>query len=72
MQWTRVILPEVFEEFELVYILLLLFSFHYHCQLVTGQLKQKSGEQRCSTPVPRFLGAWYPAYRFQLIACLFT
>ena len=43
MQWTRVTLPEVFEEFEVVYIFLLLFSFQYHCQLVTGQLKQKSG-----------------------------
>ena len=34
----RVILPEVSEEFELVYILLLFFSFLYHCQLVEGQL----------------------------------
>ena len=38
MKWTRVMSPEVSEEFELVCILLLLFSFHYHRQLVKGQL----------------------------------
>ena len=43
MKWTRAMLPVVFEEFQMVYIFLLLFSFHYHCQLVKGQLKQKSG-----------------------------
>ena len=30
IKWTRVILPVVFEEFEVVYIFKLLFSFHYH------------------------------------------
>ena len=46
MKWTRVILPVVFEEFEVVQwfiIFLLLFPFNYHCQLVKGQLQQKSG-----------------------------
>ena len=38
MKWTRVMSPEVSEEFELVCILLLFFSFHYHRQLVKGQL----------------------------------
>ena len=42
MKWTRVMLPEVSEEFELACILLLFFSFYYHCQLVKGQLYQKS------------------------------
>ena len=37
MKWTRVMLPEVSEEFELACILLLFFSFYYHCQLVKGQ-----------------------------------
>ena len=36
--WTRIKLPVVFEEFDMVYIFLLLFSFHYCCQLVKGQL----------------------------------
>ena len=43
MKWTRVMLPVVFEEFEMFNIFLLFFSFHYHCQLVKGQLWQKSG-----------------------------
>ena len=38
MKWTRVMLPVVFEEFEVVYIFSFLFSFHYHCQLVKSQL----------------------------------
>ena len=39
MQWTRVMLPVVFEEFEMVYMFLLyLSSLHYNCQLVKGQL----------------------------------
>ena len=36
--WTRVTLPVVFEEFDMFYIFWLLFTFHYHCQLVKGQL----------------------------------
>ena len=43
MKSTRVMLPEVSDEFELVCILLLFFSFYYHCQLVKGQLYQRSG-----------------------------
>ena len=43
-KWTRVMLPVVFLEFQMVYIFVLLFSFHYHCQLVKGQVKQKSEE----------------------------
>ena len=36
---TRKKLPVVFEEFDMVYVFwLLLFYFHYHCQLVKGQL----------------------------------
>ena len=50
MKRTRVMLPAVFEEFKVVYIFLLLFSFHYHCQLVNSQLKQKSG--RLQPPLP--------------------
>ena len=39
MQWTRVMLPVVFEEFEMVYMFLpYFFSFHHHCQLVKDQL----------------------------------
>ena len=34
LKWIRVILQEVFEEFELVCTLLPFFSCHYHCQLV--------------------------------------
>ena len=36
--WTRVKSPVVFEEFDMVYVFWLLFPFHYHCQLVNGQL----------------------------------
>ena len=43
MKWTKVMLPVVFEEFGMVYIFFsLLFAFRYHCQLVKGQLQQKS------------------------------
>ena len=38
MKWARVILLVVFEEFELVCIFLLVFTFHHNCQLVKGQL----------------------------------
>ena len=34
--WTRVKLPVVFEEVDMVYIFWLFFSFHYHFQLVKG------------------------------------
>ena len=37
MKWIRVMLPVVFEEFELVCTFLLFFSCRYHCQLVKGQ-----------------------------------
>ena len=36
--WTKVKLPVPFEEFDTVYIFWLFFPFHYHCQLVKGQL----------------------------------
>ena len=35
--WTRGKLPVFFEEFDVVYIFWLLFSFHYYYQLVKGQ-----------------------------------
>ena len=38
MKWTRLMLPVIFKEFELVCIFLLFFSIHYHFQLVKGQL----------------------------------
>ena len=38
MKRTRVMLPVVFKEFEVRYIFFTTFSFHYHCQLVKGQL----------------------------------
>ena len=37
IKWTRVMLPVVFEEFELVCVFLLFFSFHCHYQLIKGQ-----------------------------------
>ena len=43
MKWSRVMLPVFFEEFKLICIFWLSFSIHYHCQLVKGQPKQKSG-----------------------------
>ena len=36
--WTRVKLPVVFEEFDLVYVFWFLFFFHHHSQLMKGQL----------------------------------
>ena len=41
--WTKVKLTVVFEEFDMVYVFWLPFSFHYHCQFAEGQLSQKSG-----------------------------
>ena len=32
MKWTRVMLSVFFEEFELVYIFIAIFSFHYYCR----------------------------------------
>ena len=37
MKWTRVMLPVVFKEFELVFFFFAIFNFHYHFQLVKGQ-----------------------------------
>ena len=48
----------VFKEFELVCLFLLSFSFHHHCQLVTGQLEQKSGE--AAVPCSPF-GFYWPS-----------
>ena len=41
MKWTGVMLPVVLEKFELIPIFIAFF-FLYHCQLVKGQLQQKS------------------------------
>ena len=38
MKLTRLMLPVVSQQFELVCIFLLFFSIHGHCQLVKGQL----------------------------------
>ena len=48
MKWTSVMLPIVFQEFELACIFLLFFPFHCNCQLVKDELQQKFG---VSTPV---------------------
>ena len=38
VKWTRVMLPVVFKEFELVFFFFFaIFNFHYHFQLVKGQ-----------------------------------
>ena len=52
MKWARVMLPAVFEEFDLVCIFTLFFSFQYHSQLVKGQLYQNSRGGGVSTPSP--------------------
>ena len=36
--WTRVTLPVVFQEFDMVYVFWLLYAFCYNCQLVKSQL----------------------------------
>ena len=36
MKWTEIMLPLISMEFEVIWILLLLFYFHYHCELVKG------------------------------------
>ena len=51
MKWTRVMLPVVFEEFEVFCIFLAIFSFHYNCQLVKGQLWRKCG-RAAAPPAP--------------------
>ena len=38
LEKTRAMLPVAFEEFGMVYMFKLLFSFHYNCQLVKGQI----------------------------------
>ena len=57
--WTRGKLPVFFEEFDVVYIFWLLFSFHYYYQLVKGQPLAKNwrggGWGGWSPPPLRFL-----------------
>ena len=57
-------LPVVLEEFDIVYIFWLLFTFHYYCQLVNGHLLQKSGWGDCSpqAPPPSPTGFYGPVY----------
>ena len=60
----------VFEEFDIVYIFLLLFSFHYHCQPVKGQLQQMPGVLLPPAPSPPpFIGLnnlfWYKTTKIQ-------
>ena len=50
--WTRVNIPVVFEEFDLVYVFWLLVSCNYHRQLVKGQLQLKSGGAAASPSQP--------------------
>ena len=52
MKWTRVMFLVIFEEFQIAYIFLLLFSFHFHCQLVKGQIWERSWAEGCSPPQP--------------------
>ena len=62
--WTRVKLPAVFQEFDMFYVFWLLFSFHYHCQLVKGQLQYES-EGKATLPSPRrFLRACKSVTKF--------
>ena len=56
-------LPIVSEEFELACIFLLFSSFHYHCQLVKGQLQQKSGGLQ-PPPLPQAPGFYEPVFLF--------
>ena len=52
MKWARVMLLAVFEEFDLVCIFTLFFSFQYHSQLVKGQLYQNSRGGGLAPPPP--------------------
>ena len=56
MKTTRVMLPVAFEEFELVYTFLVIFSCHYHCQLVKGQNYQKYRGATAFPSLPGFYG----------------
>ena len=57
MKWKRVMFLVIFEEFQIVYIFLLLFSFHLHCQLVKGQIWERSCAEGCSpSPAPDLYG----------------
>ena len=47
LKCTRVMLPAVFEEFEMAYIFFLLSSFHYHYQLAKGKISKNQ-----PSPVP--------------------
>ena len=42
MKWIRVMLPVIFEEFELACIFLIFFSSHYHFQFVKGHCKRST------------------------------
>ena len=53
---TRVKLPVVFEEFDMVFIFWLLFSFHYPCQLVTRSTLAKSRGLQSTPSPPGFYG----------------
>ena len=50
MKWIRVMLPVIFEEFELACIFLIFFSSHYHFQFVKGKVnlrKDLGGNEKC-------------------------
>ena len=60
--WTRAKSAVAFEEFDMAYLLWLLFSFHYHCQhfqFVKCQLSQKSGGTAASPAPPVSTGLIY-------------
>ena len=50
--WTRVKLLVVFEEFYMVYIFWLLFSFHYYCQLGKSQVSSAISWFSKLIPIP--------------------
>ena len=55
--WTRVKWTVAFEEFDMVYLFWLLFSFHHHCQSLSI-CKRSTLAKICPAPSPRFLRAW--------------
>ena len=61
---TRVKSAVAFEEFDLVYLLWLFFSFRYHCQSFSIYKRSTlakiwMGAAALPSPSPRFLRAWY-------------
>ena len=71
MKWIRVMLPVIFEEFELVCIFLISFSSHYRCQFIKGHYKRSTLAKIWGAEDPRAPPGLYRSVLAYFTECLF-